>query len=62
MYVKEKMPNFFLDIKTNAVLEGSTAQFVPAPRGGCACGARPESGEEKEVSGEKNLKMYEFNV
>ena len=33
MYVKEKMPNFFLDIKTNAVLEGSTAQFMLAPRG-----------------------------
>jgi len=25
MYVKEKMGIFFLDIKTNAVLEGSTA-------------------------------------
>jgi len=55
MYVKEKMPNFFLDIKTNAVLEGSTAQFVPAPRGGCACGARPESGEEK--GGERGEKF-----
>ena len=33
MYVKEKMPIFFLDIKTNAVLEGSTAQFMLAPRG-----------------------------
>ena len=57
------MPNFFLDIKTNVVLEGSTAQFMPAPRGVARLWRAPRIfGEEKEVSGEKELKMYEFNV